>query len=402
MHVPSAWLSLMTYIDDGGRRRGRPDLAHQGGACRGGEPARRHGAGFTAVSLVTGMMWGKPMWGTYWAWDPRLVCAADRCCSSFSATSGCAAPSMIATAPTGPARCWRSSASSMCPIVHYSVDWWNSLHQTPTVMKMRRALDAHAHAVAVAGHVPGLHVLLHRDHADAARAEVLRRERNARWVRDTVRRMSEFLAMSGYARIVWSSYAIALLASLCSISGWRVAGASHGAARKRAAALPLQENPHDPQKRRTFSWCGILAGVAVAARARAAGLQEQRDVLLRSHPGGHWRGADRAALPAGRHGREGTCSAGRQIEMRFVVTDFQHDVPVVYSASCPICSGRIRAWSPMASSARTACSSPMRCWPSTMRTTCRRKWPRHQGQARRRDAGESDHRPLRQPQLRPP
>ena len=73
VHAPSAWLSLMIYSAMASSAAvgliWRMKVAHAVAA----QPAPASAPGFTAVSLVTGMLWGKPMWGTYWAWDPRLT-----------------------------------------------------------------------------------------------------------------------------------------------------------------------------------------------------------------------------------------------------------------------------------------------------------------------------------------
>jgi heme exporter protein C len=86
------------------------------------------GALFTLLALITGSLWGKPMWGTYWAWDPRLVTtllqlflylAYIALWNAFDDEARAArAASMLALV----------SVVNL-PIMHFSVDWWNSLHQ---------------------------------------------------------------------------------------------------------------------------------------------------------------------------------------------------------------------------------------------------------------------------------
>ena len=61
------------------------------------------------------------------------------------------------------------------------------------------------------------------------------------------------------------------------------------------------------------------------------------------------------------------------LTIRFAVTDRAHKIPVTYTGCCRTCSKRAKAWSPRASSVRTACFAPIRCWPSTTKTTCRQK-----------------------------
>ena len=72
VHAPTAWLSLMIYTTMAVAAAvgliWRMKVAHAAAAA-----CAPLGAWFTAVALVTGMLWGKPMWGTYWTWDPRLT-----------------------------------------------------------------------------------------------------------------------------------------------------------------------------------------------------------------------------------------------------------------------------------------------------------------------------------------
>jgi heme exporter protein C len=121
------------------------------------------GAWFTVVALGTGMLWGKPMWGAYWVWDPRLTSELILLFLYLGYMG-------LRAGIEDPVKADKASAVLAVvgvvnvPIIKYSVEWWNSLHQTPTVMQM--------YFIAV---------LLTR-----LRAELLRRERNASWVREVV------------------------------------------------------------------------------------------------------------------------------------------------------------------------------------------------------------------------
>ena len=72
VHAPAAWLSLMTYVvmalSAAVGLIWRMNVAHAVAAS-----CPKIGASFTAVALATGMLWGRPMWGTFWVWDPRLT-----------------------------------------------------------------------------------------------------------------------------------------------------------------------------------------------------------------------------------------------------------------------------------------------------------------------------------------
>jgi heme exporter protein C len=94
----------------------------------------RIGVWFTLLALVTGSIWGKPMWGTWWIWDARLTSVLIL---FFLYVGFLALQSMIADQQT------RDRAGAIIaiagvinlPIIHYSVIWWNTLHQGPSISK---------------------------------------------------------------------------------------------------------------------------------------------------------------------------------------------------------------------------------------------------------------------------
>ncbi|HEX9683158.1 MAG TPA: cytochrome c biogenesis protein CcsA [Acidimicrobiales bacterium] len=95
---------------------------------------------FAALTLVTGMLWGRPTWGAYWTWDARLTSTT----LLFLLLVGyLALRSVPASADT---RARRSAVLGLllvpnAMIVHYSVDWWNTLHQDATVAKLDPTID---------------------------------------------------------------------------------------------------------------------------------------------------------------------------------------------------------------------------------------------------------------------
>jgi heme exporter protein C len=133
VHVPSAWISLMVYgIMAAGSAAfliWRHPMANL--VARAAAPM---GATFTALALVTGMLWGQPMWGTFWVWDARLTSYLIM----FFLYLGYIA---LADAFEDPERGDKAAAilalvgSVNLPIIHFSVDWWNTLHQ-PSILKM--------------------------------------------------------------------------------------------------------------------------------------------------------------------------------------------------------------------------------------------------------------------------
>jgi len=180
VHVPSASMSLMVYVAMAIAAAigliWRMKLAHAfAAACA---PV---GAWFTALTLVTGSIYGKPMWGTWWAWDPRLTSElillflylgylALR--ASFEDTQRADRASAI-LAIVGVVN---------VPIVKYSVVWWNSLHQGPSISKLGApSIDPSMLwplLVMMAGFVLYFAAVM----CDRIRGEILRRERNASWL----------------------------------------------------------------------------------------------------------------------------------------------------------------------------------------------------------------------------
>ena len=86
------------------------------------------GALFTLLALVTGSLWGKPMWGTYWAWDPRLVTSLLQI---FLFLGYSALWNAIEDETRAARACAVLALVGLVnlPIIHFSVEWWNSLHQ---------------------------------------------------------------------------------------------------------------------------------------------------------------------------------------------------------------------------------------------------------------------------------
>ncbi|MFT5391989.1 MAG: heme exporter protein C, partial [Gammaproteobacteria bacterium] len=134
IHVPSAWMSLFIYV-------AMAVWAAIGLIWRikladvmliSAAPI---GASFTFCALVTGMLWGKPMWGTYWVWDARLT---SELILLFLYLGIIALYSAIDDKRTAGRAAGILTLVGVVniPIIHYSVIWWNTLHQGPTVSKM--------------------------------------------------------------------------------------------------------------------------------------------------------------------------------------------------------------------------------------------------------------------------
>lgn len=92
------------------------------------------GAGFTALALFTGSLWGKPMWGTYWIWDARLTSELVLLFLYFGYMAVWDAIEDSARAARVAAIVALVGAVNL-PIIKFSVDWWNTLHQPASIMK---------------------------------------------------------------------------------------------------------------------------------------------------------------------------------------------------------------------------------------------------------------------------
>jgi heme exporter protein C len=173
VHVPAAWLAMFGYtiiaLAALGTLIWRHPLADV--AAKAAAPI---GATFTFVALVTGSLWGKPMWGTYWVWDARLTSMLVL----FLLYLGLIA---LWQAIEEPGRAGRAAAilalvgAINIPIIKFSVDWWNTLHQPASVFRIGRpTIDPSllTPLFVMAAAFTLLFVLLH---LLAMRAEILRR-----------------------------------------------------------------------------------------------------------------------------------------------------------------------------------------------------------------------------------
>jgi len=183
VHAPSAWMSLMVYVTMASAAVGliwRIKVAHAVAAS-----CAPIGASFTAAALLTGMLWGRPMWGTYWEWDPRLT-SELLLLFLYLGYIG------LRSAFEDLQRADRTSAVLAIvgvvnvPIIHYSVTWWNSLHQAPSVMKLGKPEIATAMLVPLLMMLAGFTLYFGAVLLVRLRGEVLRRERSTAWIREAL------------------------------------------------------------------------------------------------------------------------------------------------------------------------------------------------------------------------
>jgi heme exporter protein C len=184
VHVPSAWLGMMIYstmaISGAVGLIWRMKVAHAVAAS-----CAPIGASFTFCTLVTGSLWGAPMWGTYWEWDPRIVSELVMLFLYLGYMGLRAATEDVQRADRISAVLAIVGVVNL-PIIHYSVVWWNSLHQAASVMKLGKP------SIEVSMLIPLLTMSLAFTLFFVAvllirlRAEILNRERAASWIREAI------------------------------------------------------------------------------------------------------------------------------------------------------------------------------------------------------------------------
>lgn len=174
IHVPSAWLAMATYlliaISSAGLLIFRHPLADV--SAKAAAPL---GAAFTLLALVTGSLWGKPMWGAYWVWDARLTSVLIL----FFLYLGLIALRSSLDDETLAGRLTAVLAIVgvvILPIIKFSVDWWYTLHQPST--RFTATLDPVFRTPLLTMAV-GFTLLLVCLHLKAMRNEILRRRAKA-------------------------------------------------------------------------------------------------------------------------------------------------------------------------------------------------------------------------------
>jgi len=184
VHAPSAWMSLLSYssmaVAGAIGLIWRIKIGHAVAAA-----SAPIGASFTLLALVTGSLWGRPMWGTYWAWDPRLTSELILLFLYIGVMS-------LRSAFEDPGRGDRAAALLALvgvvnvPIIHYSVQWWNSLHQGATVAKLGKPSMPGSMLWPLLSMLLGFMLFYGAVLCIRLRGEVLNRERQAAWVRKVV------------------------------------------------------------------------------------------------------------------------------------------------------------------------------------------------------------------------
>jgi heme exporter protein C len=185
VHVPSAILSVTIYtilaVASAVALIWRIKVGHAVAAA-----SAPIGASFTFLTLVTGSLWGRPMWGTYWAWDPRLTSELILLFLYVGVMS-------LRSAFEDPARGDRAAALLAVvgvvnvPIVHFSVVWWNSLHQGATIVTLEGPKMPGSMLWPLLSMWLGFMLFYGAVLCIRVQGEVLNRERQSTWVREAAK-----------------------------------------------------------------------------------------------------------------------------------------------------------------------------------------------------------------------
>ncbi len=141
------------------------------------------GTCFTALALFTGAMWGKPMWGAYWVWDARLtselillflyfgyLILRKSIYDSYKASFSAAILGLIGLVDL--------------PIIHFSVEWWHTLHQGPSISRFAKPAIATPMLLPLLIAIVGMYFLYFAILLLVARTHILQRERQSVWLQE--------------------------------------------------------------------------------------------------------------------------------------------------------------------------------------------------------------------------
>ena len=184
VHVPSAWLSMFVYMVMAFCsvlvlvwKMKLADVVAQVSAPIG--------ASFTFLALATGSLWGKPMWGTWWEWDARLT-------SELILLFIYIGYMALRAAIDNPSSASRAAAILALvgvvniPIIHFSVDWWNTLHQPASIMKFDKPSIHPSMLLPLLLMALGFTVFYFVTMLLKTRTIILQREAGSAWVRERI------------------------------------------------------------------------------------------------------------------------------------------------------------------------------------------------------------------------
>jgi len=184
IHVPAAMMSMFVYVvmalSGAIGLVWRMKLAYVIAAS-----SAPIGASFTFLALATGSLWAKPMWGTWWVWDARIT---SELILLFLYLGVMALNTAIEDKRTA------SRASAVLalvgvvniPIIHYSVIWWSTLHQGPSITKLSKPSIHYSMLIPLVLMIIGFALYYLMVVFMRARCELLERERHSQWVQNRV------------------------------------------------------------------------------------------------------------------------------------------------------------------------------------------------------------------------
>jgi heme exporter protein C len=185
LHPQVAYISMMAYVvmavSAGIGFIWRIKLAHAVAVT-----AAPIGASFTACALATGAIWGRPTWGTFWQWTDSRIMFETLLLFLFL--------SYLALRAAFDDRDKADRVSAILavvgvvnvPIIHYSVIWWNSLHQGPSFMKLDKPSIAPEMLTPFLIMIAAFTVCFYWLLLNGLRGQIVERERDTRWVRELV------------------------------------------------------------------------------------------------------------------------------------------------------------------------------------------------------------------------
>ncbi len=184
VHVPAAWMSMFVYmvmaVSSAVFLVWRMKLADI--VAWASAPI---GASFTFIALVTGALWGKPMWGTYWVWDARLT---SELLLLFIYLGYMALRSSIEQPQTAARAAAILAVVGVIniPIIHFSVEWWNTLHQPATISKFDKPSMHISMLRPLLLMVVGFQLLYFYQLMVRVKTGILQREARTAWVAELV------------------------------------------------------------------------------------------------------------------------------------------------------------------------------------------------------------------------
>lgn len=190
VHVPAAWLAMFGYVIVGASSFGLLVFRHPL-ADVSAKAAAPIGAAFTLIALVTGSLWGKPMWGAYWVWDARLTSVLIL----FFLYLGLIALRTSIEEETAAARLTAILGVvgiAILPVIKFSVDWWNTLHQPASIMRIGAPAIHSSILVPLLVCAAGFAAMFITMHLVAMRTEILRRRVRALTIGEVERAASAY------------------------------------------------------------------------------------------------------------------------------------------------------------------------------------------------------------------